>query len=314
MLYNENEVLWVEKYRPHKIEDCILPADTKNTFQEFVNRGTIPNLLLTGSAGTGKTTVARAMLEQIGADYIVINGSLNRNIDTLRNEVQSYASTVSLSGGRKYVIFDEADGLNPTTQNALRAFIEEFSQNVSFIFTCNFRDKIIEPIHSRCSVIEFRISKNDKPQLAMQLFKRIQEILKNENIEYDKQVIVEVISRYYPDNRRILNELQRYSVSGKIDSGILANNSDASIGKLFTLLKDNNVSGVRTWVGENSDIDNHTIYRHLYNKSSEYFTPVTIVQMIPLIAKYQYQDAFVADKEINLAAFLSELMIIAEYI
>jgi len=304
-----DEFLWVEKYRPKTIEDTILPVELKATFQQFVDQKNIPNLILSGTAGVGKTTVARAMLEQLGCDYIVINGSMNGNIDTLRNEILSFASSVSLSGGRKYVILDEADYLNAnSTQPALRNFMEEFSKNCGFILTCNFKNRIIEPLHSRCSVIDFKISKKDMAKLAMQFMKRVAIILETESIEYDKAVVAEVIQKHFPDWRRVLNELQRYSVTGKIDSGILANMQETSIRELIPLLKDKNFTEARKWVKNNIDTDVNYLYNQFYDSLSEFFNPKDIPALVTLIAKYQYQNAFAANAEINFSAFLAEIL------
>lgn len=302
------QFLWVEKYRPKTIEETILPADLKSVFQQFVDQGNIPNLILSGSAGVGKTTVARAMLEQLGCDYIVINGSMNGNIDTLRNEILNFASSVSLSGGRKYVILDEADYLNPnSTQPALRNFMEEFSRNCGFILTCNFKNRIIEPLHSRCSVIDFKISKQDMAKLAGQFFKRATSILDDENVSFDKQAVAEVINKYFPDWRRVLNELQRYSATGKIDSGILVNLQDLSLTELIALIKDKNFSAVRKWVGQ-SDYDQHLVFRKFYDIAYDILPPSEVPALVLLIAKYQYQAAFSADAEVNLMAFFAEVM------
>lgn len=310
-----NEFLWVEKYRPKNINDTILPEGLKETFSSFVEQGNIPNLLLTGSAGVGKTTVARAMLEQIGADYIVINGSMNGNIDTLRNDIQQFASSMSFTGGRKYVILDEADYLNAnSTQPALRNFMEEFSRNCGFILTCNFKNRIIEPLHSRCSVVEFKISKEDLPKLAVQFFKRVVNILTTEKVEYDKAVVAELINRHVPDWRRVLNELQRYSVNGKIDSGIFVNLQDENLKTLIGYIKAKNFSEMRKWVGENSDTDSAQLFRKFYDQAYNYIKPASIPELVVLIAKYQYQAAFVADPEINTAAFLTEIMVSLEFL
>jgi DNA polymerase III delta prime subunit len=310
-----DEFLWVEKYRPKTINDCILPEGLKQTFNSFIEQKNIPNLLLTGNAGVGKTTVARAMLEQIGADYIVINGSMNGNIDTLRNDIQQFASSVSFSGGRKYVILDEADYLNAnSTQPALRNFMEEFSRNCGFILTCNFKHRIIEPLHSRCSVVEFKISKDDLPRLAVQFFKRTVGILSNEKVEYDKAVVAELINRHVPDWRRVLNELQRYSVNGKIDSGIFINLSDENLKTLIGYIKAKNFGEMRKWVGENSDTDSTQLFRKFYDQAYAYIKPTSIPELVVLIAKYQYQAAFVADPEINTAAFLTEVMVSLEFL
>jgi DNA polymerase III delta prime subunit len=308
------EFLWVEKYRPKTIEDTILPAELKATFQQFVDQKNIPNLILSGSAGVGKTTVARAMLEELGCDYIVINGSMNGNIDTLRNEILNFASSVSLSGGRKYVILDEADYLNAnSTQPALRNFMEEFSKNCGFILTCNFKNRIIEPLHSRCSVVDFKISKKDMAKLAMQFMKRVGIILEAENVEYDKAVIAEVIQKHFPDWRRVLNELQRYSAVGKIDSGILANLQETSLRELVDLLKDKNFTEVRKWVRNNIDTDVNDLYNQFYETANEMCDKKSIPELVLLIAKYQYQNSFSANPEINFAAFLVETMLTVKF-
>ena len=310
-----DDFLWVEKYRPKTVEETILPAELKATFQQFVEQQNIPNLILSGTAGVGKTTIARAMLEQLGCDYIVINGSMNGNIDTLRNEILNFASSVSFSGGRKYVILDEADYLNAnSTQPALRNFMEEFSKNCGFILTCNFKNRIIEPLHSRCSVIDFKISKKDMAKLAGQFFKRVQCILKKESVEFDPAVVAEVINKHFPDWRRVLNELQRYSVSGKIDSGILANMQQTSIKELITLMKDRNFTEVRKWVKNNIDTDVNELFNQFYETASDYCSKKTVPLMVMLIAKYQYQNAFSANPEINFAAFLAEVMLEVEFV
>ena len=308
------EFLWVEKYRPNKIEDTILPADLKATFQQFVNQENIPNLLLNGPAGCGKTTVARAMLEELNCDYIVINGSMNGNIDTLRNEIKNFASAVSLAGGRKYVILDEADYLNAnSTQPALRNFMEEYSKNCGFILTCNFKNRIIDPLHSRCTVIDFKIKKSELPALATQMMKRLINILAAENIEYDKAVVAEVLKKHFPDWRRVINELQRYSATGKIDSGILVNLQEVSLKELMSLLKNRDFTNMRKWVGENTDNDADVIYRKIYDQVANYVTKETVPLVVLLIGKYQYQHAFAADGEINLVCCLTEIMMEAEW-
>jgi DNA polymerase III delta prime subunit len=308
------EVLWTERYRPRTIADCILPHDIKKTFQAFVDSGTIPNLLLTGTQGTGKTTVARAMCEQLGCDYIVINGSMNGGIDTLRNEIQQFASTVSFSGGRKMVILDEADYLNAqSTQPALRNFMEEFSKNCGFILTCNFKSRIIEPLHSRCSIVEFKIPPKEKPVLANQFYKRVLDILGKEQIEYNKNVVGELIARHFPDWRRVLNELQRYSVGGVIDSGILINLSDEHFTQLVTILKDRRFNDMRKWVAESNDTEPAVLFRKIYDALNTITKPASIPQAILILAEYQYKAAFVADQEINLVACLSQLMAEVEY-
>jgi DNA polymerase III delta prime subunit len=313
-MMNNDQFLWVEKYRPKTIADTILPEGLKKTFQQFVDQKNVPNLLLTGPAGVGKTTVARAMLEELGADYIVINGSMNGNIDTLRTTIQNFASSVSFAGGRKYVILDEADYLNAnSTQPALRNFMEEYSKNCGFIMTCNFKNRIIEPLHSRCSVVEFKIAKKDLPDLAMQFMKRVRMILTTENVEFDKEAIAAIIMKYYPDSRRVLNELQRYSATGKIDSGILVNVSEESFKKLLGYMREKNFSSVRKWVGENSDIDTTELFRKFYDQASEVMTANSIPQLVLHLANYQYKSAFVADHEINLVACLTEILADCEF-
>jgi DNA polymerase III delta prime subunit len=304
-----DDFLWVESYRPKTVSETILPDELKQTFQQFVDQGNIPNLILAGSAGVGKTTIARAMLEELDCDYIVINGSMNGNIDTLRNYIQQFASSVSLQGGRKYVILDEADYLNAnSTQPALRNFMEEYSKNCGFILTCNFKNRIIEPLHSRCSVIDFKLNKEDKVNLAAQMFKRACMILNKEGVEFDKSVVAEVVRKYFPDNRRVLNELQRYSVSGVIDTGILSNVQEVTLSKLVKSLKDKNFTEVRKWVAENSDAEAADIFRKIYDKSSEFVVAGSIPQLVLILADYQYKSAFVADQEINLTACLTEVM------
>ena len=306
-------LLWVEKYRPAKVEDCILPDAIKTTFQEYVNRKEIPNLLLSGTAGVGKTTIAKALCEEVGCDYIIINGSDESGIDVLRNKIKNYASSISLSGGRKVVIIDEADYLNPnSTQPALRGAIEEFSSNCSFIFTCNFKNRIIDPIHSRCSVIDFKINGN-KAKMAAQFFKRVEWILEQEKIKYDKEVVAAVITKHFPDNRRILNELQRYSVSGVIDKGILSNVTDVQLDALVQGLKDKDFGSVRKWVTNNLDNDPTKIYRKLYDTLYEQLKANAVPQLVLHLAKYQYQAAFVADHEINMVACLTEIMVDCEF-
>lgn len=310
----KEDFLWVEKYRPKTIADTILPAELKATFQQFIDQGNIPNLILSGSAGVGKTTVARAMLEQLGCDYIIINGSMNGNIDTLRNDILNFASSVSLSGGRKYVILDEADYLNAnSTQPALRNFMEEFSRNCGFILTCNFKNKIIEPLHSRCSVVEFKISKSDMAKLAGQFLKRVDSILTTEGVTFDKSVVAEVIKKHFPDWRRVLNELQRYSSTGSIDTGILNNFQQLSLDELISLLADKNFTAIRKWVGENIDNDQGAVFRKIYDTATNFMTPIGAAHAVVLLGKYQYQAAFAADAEINLMACLTELMVECEF-
>ena len=309
-----DDFLWVEKYRPKLLDDVILPADTKKIFKQFVEQGNIPNLLLTGSAGVGKTTVAKAMLEELNADYIVVNGSLSGNIDTLRTDIMNFATTVSFSEGRKYVILDEADYLNPqSTQPALRNFMEEYSANRGFILTCNFKNRIINPLHSRCSVIDFTFAKKDAPVLAGAFFKRVCDILELENVPYEKPVVAEIVNKHYPDWRRAINELQKYSATGKIDTGILANSTEESFAELIKYLKERNFTGMRKWVGVNVDSDPTSIMRKLYDKSSEKLQPNSIPQLVLHIADYQYKSAFVGDQEINLVAFLTQVMADCEF-
>jgi DNA polymerase III delta prime subunit len=310
----KEQFLWVEKYRPKTIADTILPEELKATFQQFVDQKNIPNLILSGSAGVGKTTVARAMLEELECDYIVINGSMNGNIDTLRHEILNFASSVSLSGGRKYVILDEADYLNAnSTQPALRNFMEEFSKNCGFILTCNFKNRIIEPLHSRCSVIDFKLSKSIGAKLAAQFFKRVEKILANENVEFDRAVVAEVVTKFFPDWRRVLNELQRYASTGKIDSGILGNIKDLDVNSVYKLLKDKDFTSLRKWVAENVDIEQTELFRRLYESADQYMTPNSVPQLVLILSKYQYQAAFVADPEINIIACITEILISCEF-
>jgi DNA polymerase III delta prime subunit len=309
--------LWVEKYRPHKIEDCILPEDIKTTFQEYVNRKEIPTLLLAGSAGVGKTTVAKALCEEVGCDYIVINGSdEGRLIETFRNKIKNYASTVSLSGGRKVIIIDEADYTNPeSVQPALRNFIEEFAINCSFIFTCNFRSKILEPLQSRCSVIEFKIRNGQKAKMAAQFMKRVEYILNEEGVTYERDVVAAVITKHFPDNRRVLNELQRYSTNSQnvIDKGILSSVADININTLVKAIKEKDFGSARKWVTNNLDNDAVSILRKIYDNLYDFLKPESIPPAVLILAKYQYQSAFVADQEINLMACLTEFMVECEF-
>jgi len=300
------DFLWVEKYRPRTVSDTILNEQLKSVFQQFVDQKNIPNLILSGSSGVGKTTIARAMLGELGCDYIIINGSLNGNIDTLRNDISRFASSISLSGGRKYVILDEADYLTNNTQPALRNFMEEFSKNCGFILTCNFKDKIIAPLHSRCSVIDFKLTKNDMGSLASQFMKRVCTILEKENVPYEKPVIAEVIKKHFPDWRRVLNELQRYSATGKIDTGILSSIKDISLNKLMQFLKEKDFTSFRKWVGE-SDGDANDFFRAMFDKCEEYMPKSSIPNLVMIIAKYQYQNTFVANPDINLTACLVEI-------
>ena len=301
--------LWVEKYRPITVESCVLPSELKETFGEYVKNKSIPNLVLSGGPGVGKTTVAKAMIEQIGATYIMINGSEESGIDVLRTKIKNFASTVSLSGGRKYIILDEADYLNAqSTQPALRGFMEEFHKNCGFILTCNYKIRLIEPLHSRCSVIDFVIPNKEKPILAKEFFGRVTDILKKENIKYDKRVVVELATKYFPDWRRILNELQRYSASGQIDAGLLVNISEVNIHDLMVSLKKKEFTNVRKWIVQNLDNDPIRIYRLIYDSLYDNVDSSTIPHAVVCIGDYCYKSSFVADQEINLLACLTELM------
>lgn len=303
------QYLWVEKYRPQTIDECILPESMKQTFREFINSGELPNFLFAGGAGVGKTTVAKALCNEIGAEYLFINGSEESGIDILRNKIKNFASSVSLTDSKKVVILDEADYLNAnSTQPALRGFIEEFSNNCRFIFTCNFKNRIIEPLHSRCAVVEFKVDNSDKPKMMSAFFKRACGIMDAEKIEYDPQILAQVIAKHYPDYRRVLNELQRYSVSGKIDSGILINLGDESYNELVKFLKAKNFTEVRKWVGKNSDMESTELFRKFYDKAIDVLEQGSIPQLVLILAEYQYKAAFVADREINTMAALTEIM------
>ena len=304
-----SEFLWVEKYRPKRISDVILPDNLKNTFIKIVENKEIPNMLFTGGAGLGKTTVAKAICNELQLDYILVNGSEEGNIDTLRNKIKQFASTVSLQGGYKVVILDEADYLNAqSTQPALRGFIEEFSNNCRFILTCNFKNRIIEPLHSRCSLYEFNTTKKQMVNLAGQFMDRVSTILTDEGITFDKKVIAELIMKYCPDWRRVLNELQRYSISGTIDSGVLDNVSDTNYNNLFGFLKEKDFKKMRQWVANNIDVDFSVIIRNVYDKMEEVVDGSSIPQLVLILADYQYKNAFVADHELNTVACLTEIM------
>ena len=303
------DFLWVEQYRPKTIDDCILPDSLKNLFSSFIKKGELSNMLFSGTPGIGKTTVAKALCEQMNCDWIMINGSEEGGIDVLRNKIKNFASTVSLSGGKKVVILDEADYLNPqSTQPALRGFVEEFHKNCRFILTCNFKNRIIEPLHSRFSNIEFKVNPKDKPKLASRLFERAIYILKEQNVSYEDKVLVELITKHFPDFRKLINELQRYSVSGSIDAGILVNVSDENLMTLVTHLKNKEFSDMRKWVVNNLDNDPVKIFRKIYDTLYTNLEPSTIPHAVLIIADYQYKSAFVADQEINLVACLTELM------
>ena len=306
-------MLWVEKYRPKTIEECILPESLKSTFQEFVNRKEIPNLLLSGTAGVGKTTVAKALCQEVGCDYIMINGSDDSGIDVLRNKIKNYASSMSLMGGRKVVIVDEADYLNPnSTQPAFRGVIDEFASNCSFIFTCNFKNRIMEPIHSRCTCIDFKLN-GSKAAMASRFFKRVESILTLEQVKYDKEVVAAIISKHFPDNRRVLNELQRFSISGVIDKSALGSVADVQLKDLIKSLKEKDFASARKWVTQNLDNDPTKIYRKIYDGLYDLLKPNSVPQLVLHLAKYQYQSAFVADHEINMIACMTEIMVDCEF-
>ena len=307
-------LLWTEKYRPKTIEDCILPERLKKPFQEYVNQQQIPNLLLAGGAGVGKTTVAKAMCNEVGCDFMVINGSDESGIDTFRVKIKNYASSMSLTGGRKVIIIDEADYLNPnSTQPALRNAIEEFASNCSFIFTCNYKNRIIEPLHSRCAVIDFGLKNGEKAKMAAAFFKRIQSILQSESVDADDKVLAELIKKHFPDFRRVLNELQRYSQFGKIDTGILTQIADVTIDELAKYISSKDFSAIRKWVASH-EIDNTVLFRKLYDTLYDTLKPQSIPQAVIILADYQYKAAFVADQEINTVACLTELMVSCEFV
>ena len=301
--------LWVEKYRPKTVKDCILPKKLKDTFQEFVKDKHIPNLILSGSAGTGKTTIAKAMVEQIGSTWMMINGSEESGIDVLRTKIKNFASTVSLEGGRKYIILDEADYLNPqSTQPALRGFMEEFHKNCGFILTCNYKNRLIDPLQSRCSNIDFTIRNGERVKLADKFYKRVLDILKDEKIQFNPPAVAELITAHFPDWRRVLNELQRYSASGQIDAGLLINISNENIKELMSFVKNKEFTNVRKWIVNNLDNDSNRIFRTIYDSLYETIDHSTIPHAVVILGDYQYKSAFVADQEINLLACMTELM------
>jgi len=301
------EFLFVEKYRPRTISECVLPKSLKDTFQSIIDKGELPNMMFTGSAGIGKTTVARALCNELGLDYMMINGSEDGNIDTLRGKIKQFASTISLQGGQKVVILDEADYLNPqSTQPALRGFIEEFSKNCRFILTCNFKNRIIDPLHSRCSIYEFNLGNKEK--MAMAFMHRLQFILDSENIKYENQVLAELIMKYIPDWRRVINECQRYGMSGVIDTGILVTLSESSIKSLMKDLKSKNFKSMRKWVSDNIDVESAKLFRMVYDNMITYVEPSSVPALVLILADYSYKDSFVADHELNVVACMTEIM------
>ena len=306
--------LWVEQYRPKNVESCILPKDLKKDFLQFVKKGELPNLILSGGSGVGKTTVAKAMCDELGASHMMINGSEESGIDVLRTKIKNFASTVSLHGGRKYIILDEADYLNPqSTQPALRGFMEEFHKNCGFILTCNYKNRLIPPLHSRCSVIDFAIPNSEKPNLANEFLGRVVAILTEQNVNYDKRVVAEIINKYFPDWRRVLNELQRYSISGAIDAGMLVDIAEVNIKELMHSMKNKEFTNVRKWVVNNLDNDPVRLFRRIYDNLYDFLDHGTIPHVVVVLGEYQYKAAFVADQEINLMACFTEIMARAKF-
>jgi len=303
------DFLWTEKYRPKTIGECVLPDALKQTLSEFISKGDIPNLILSGGPGVGKTTAAKAMLDELGLTYMFINGSEESGIDVLRTKIKNFASTVSLHGGRKYLILDEADYLNPqSTQPALRGFIEEFHKNCGFILTCNYKNRLIPPLHSRCSVVDFTIQKSEKKELAEQFFQRVMNVLVVEDVKFEPKAVAEVINKFFPDWRRVLNELQRYSVSGRIDAGILVDISEVNIKELMQSMKQKEFTNVRKWIVNNIDNDPTRLFRRLYDNLYDYMDGSSIPHVVVILGEYQYKAAFVADQEINMLACLTEIM------
>ena len=308
------DFLWVEKYRPKTIEECVLPNALKQTLSEFISKGDLPNLILSGGPGVGKTTAAKAMLDELGLTYMFINGSEESGIDVLRTKIKNFASTVSLHGGRKYLILDEADYLNPqSTQPALRGFIEEFHKNCGFILTCNYKNRLIPPLHSRCSVVDFTVPKSEKKELAEQFFRRVMNVLVVEEVKFEPKAVAEVINKFFPDWRRVLNELQRYSVSGKIDAGILVDISEVNIKELMQSMKQKEFTNVRKWIVNNIDNDPTRLFRRLYDNLYDYMDGSSIPHVVVILGEYQYKAAFVADQEINMLACLTEIMSRAKF-